>query len=70
MRGSLRPHSFADGYFNNLPDSQRKLIAEPARNVFMNKQLACVEYEDLTADQEREIFQVCVIDIPREISDS
>ena len=25
----------------------------------MNKQLACVEYEGLTADQEREIFQVC-----------
>lgn len=23
----------------------------------MNKRLACVEYEDLTADQERETFQ-------------
>ncbi len=37
----------------------KKQIAVSARNIFMNKQLACVEYEDLTADQEREIIQVC-----------
>ena len=47
-------------YFTNLPGTKYKLIAEPLRNVFKNKQITCVEYEDLTAEQEREIFQVRV----------
>ncbi|KJA21895.1 hypothetical protein HYPSUDRAFT_202595 [Hypholoma sublateritium FD-334 SS-4] len=58
-----------DGYFNNLIDSNVKLITEPAKNVFVNKQFPCVEYEDLTADQEREIFQsVHLCDIPISIN--
>lgn len=47
-------------YFTNLPGSKGKLIAEHLRNIFKYKQITCVEYEDLTAEQEREIFQVRV----------
>ena len=32
--------------------------------MFANKQIVCVEYEELNADQEREIFQVFVMHIP------
>ena len=46
-------------YFTNPPGSKkRKLITSQMQANFKNKQLACVEYDDLTPEQEREIFQV------------
>lgn len=36
----------------------RKLLPQHYQKLFANKQIVCVEYENLTPDQEREIFQV------------
>lgn len=36
----------------------RKLLPEKYRRLFANKQIVCVEYQDITDSDEREIFQV------------
>ena len=46
-------------YFTSPPGTRRKIIPEGLRQSFCNKQIACYEYEGVTAEQEREIFQVC-----------
>ncbi|KJA14909.1 hypothetical protein HYPSUDRAFT_59115 [Hypholoma sublateritium FD-334 SS-4] len=51
------PSTNRKSYFTNLPGTKGKLIADHLRNIFKYKQITCVEYEDLTAEQEREIFQ-------------
>jgi hypothetical protein len=33
----------------------------PLQQAFANKQIVCVEYDSLTEEQEREIFQVCPV---------
>lgn len=37
---------------------ERQMLPAPSRNIFGNKAITCIEYEDLTAEQEREIFRV------------
>lgn len=34
------------------------MLPASSRNIFKNKAITCIEYEDLTAEQEREIFRV------------
>ena len=36
----------------------RRLLPEEYRKTFANKQIVCVEYQDITDADEREIFQV------------
>lgn len=36
----------------------RKILPEKYRRLFANKQIVCVEYQDITDSDEREIFQV------------
>lgn len=36
----------------------RLILPKPLLQAFANKQITCIEYEGLTDDQEREIFQV------------
>jgi hypothetical protein len=35
------------------------ILPTPLQQAFANKQIVCVEYDSLTHEQEREIFQVC-----------
>lgn len=49
-------------YFNNVA-GERKVLPVSLRNIFQNKAVTCIEYEDLTAEQEHEISRVS--DIPR-----
>ncbi|PPQ65056.1 hypothetical protein CVT26_015752 [Gymnopilus dilepis] len=44
-------------YFTSPPGTRRKIIPEGLRQSFCNKQIACYEYEGVTTEQEREIFQ-------------
>ncbi|KAF8966104.1 hypothetical protein BDZ97DRAFT_718075 [Flammula alnicola] len=44
-------------YFVSPTGAKRKLITPQMQANFRNKQITCVEYEDLTGEQEREIFQ-------------
>jgi hypothetical protein len=37
---------------------KKKLLPEKYRRLFANKQIVCIEYQDITDDDEREIFQV------------
>ncbi|KIM81490.1 hypothetical protein PILCRDRAFT_821276 [Piloderma croceum F 1598] len=37
--------------------SKKKLLPEKYRRLFANKQIVCIEYQDITDDDEREIFQ-------------
>ena len=37
----------------------RRLLPDDYRKQFANKQIVCVEYQDITDSDEREIFQVC-----------
>ena len=39
----------------------RKLLPEKYRNLFENKMIVCIEYEGLSDDQEREMFQVSFV---------
>ena len=41
--------------------TRRKMLPDPLIKAFRNKQISCVEYSELTEDQEREIFQVYTI---------
>ena len=34
------------------------MLSRPMQQTFANKQVTCIEYDGLTNDQEREIFQV------------
>jgi hypothetical protein len=36
----------------------RKMLPEKYRTLFENKMIVCIEYEGLSDDQEREMFQV------------
>ena len=45
-------------WFKQLGNSKRKLLPKQYIQQFAYKQITCVEYETLSADQEREIFQV------------
>jgi hypothetical protein len=47
-------------YYTDLDTStrKRKLMPEKYRKIFANKQIVCVEYQDITDSDEREIFQV------------
>ncbi|KAK0475462.1 hypothetical protein IW261DRAFT_1494371 [Armillaria novae-zelandiae] len=40
-----------------VPSKQKNLLPETLRRHFANKQIVCVEYPDLTDDDERDIFQ-------------
>jgi hypothetical protein len=37
---------------------KRKMMPEKYRKVFANKQIVCVEYHDISEEDEREVFQV------------
>lgn len=37
----------------------RRLLSDEYRKTFANKQIVCVEYQDITDADEREVFQVC-----------
>lgn len=37
----------------------RRLLPDDTKKIFANKQIVCVEYQDITDADEREIFQVC-----------
>jgi hypothetical protein len=37
----------------------KALLPKTLQQAFANKQIVCVEYDGLTSEQEREIFQVC-----------
>ncbi|KIJ94161.1 hypothetical protein K443DRAFT_12331 [Laccaria amethystina LaAM-08-1] len=39
------------------PTKTRKILPEKLRKLFANKQIVCVEYQDITDSDEREIFQ-------------
>lgn len=51
-------------WFKELPNekpkrgSSRKALPEKYKQLFSNKQIVCVEYQDITDNDEREIFQV------------
>jgi hypothetical protein len=50
-------------WFKDVPSSaktkrSRKILPEKYRQLFKNKQVVCVEYQDLTENHERDIFQV------------
>jgi hypothetical protein len=38
--------------------ASRKILPEKYRKMFRNKQIVCVEYQDITDSDEHEIFQV------------
>lgn len=40
------------------PKTRVKFLPEKYRKLFANKQIVCVEYQDITDADEREIFQV------------
>jgi hypothetical protein len=42
----------------------RKILPEKLRKLFANKQIVCVEYQDITDSDEREIFQVGRVPLP------
>ncbi|KAI6001912.1 hypothetical protein EDD15DRAFT_2472675 [Pisolithus albus] len=44
-------------YKSSAQNPKRKLLPAHLKTLFANKQVVCVEYNDLTDDQEREIFQ-------------
>ncbi|KAH9850421.1 hypothetical protein C2E23DRAFT_835051 [Lenzites betulinus] len=44
-------------YFRNRGHESRPLLSKQLLQSFANKQIVCVEYEEITDDQEREIFQ-------------
>ncbi|KAI0357156.1 hypothetical protein OH77DRAFT_1519592 [Trametes cingulata] len=44
-------------WYKDSPREKRVLLPKSLRQAFANKQIVCVEYDDLTDDQEREIFQ-------------
>ncbi|KAI0631722.1 hypothetical protein C8Q77DRAFT_1219104 [Trametes polyzona] len=44
-------------WFQAAKDEKRALLPKQLLQAFANKQIVCVEYDDLTDDQEREIFQ-------------
>ncbi|KAG0694706.1 hypothetical protein DFH29DRAFT_308592 [Suillus ampliporus] len=44
-------------YKSSATNARRKLLPRHLVNQFANKQIVCVEYNDINADQEREIFQ-------------
>ncbi|KAI0367878.1 hypothetical protein BV20DRAFT_530564 [Pilatotrama ljubarskyi] len=44
-------------WYQEYAPEKRVLLPKSLRQAFANKQIVCVEYDDLTDDQEREIFQ-------------
>lgn len=46
--------------------AKRKVLPRQYQQVFANKQITCVEYETISDDQEREIFQVSCKYLARE----
>ncbi|TBU56099.1 hypothetical protein BD310DRAFT_932136 [Dichomitus squalens] len=44
-------------WYKKIDNESRALISKPLRQTFANKQITCIEYDGLTEDQEREIFQ-------------
>lgn len=46
-------------WFINPKGSKRRLISPQWQSKFKQTQIACVEYDDITEEQQREIFQVC-----------
>ncbi|KAH8105329.1 hypothetical protein BXZ70DRAFT_1004839 [Cristinia sonorae] len=51
------PYSNEKLWFSLPADSRGKLLPEKYRKLFRNKQIVCIEYENLRPDNEREIFQ-------------
>lgn len=47
-------------FFKDGPGSKksRKILPDKHKRLFADKQIVCVEYQDITDDNEREIFQV------------
>ncbi|KAG7091635.1 hypothetical protein E1B28_010656 [Marasmius oreades] len=59
MNGVI-PHRDADTgrqyWFDNANSKQRELLPERYRSIFSNKQIVCVEYQELKDTDERDIF--------------
>jgi hypothetical protein len=45
-------------WYKQVGNTKRKLLPKQYMQQFAYKQITCVEYETLSPDQEREIFQV------------
>jgi len=45
-------------WYKNSAGQSRKILPDQYKKRFANKQIVCVEYDNLDGDQEREIFQV------------
>ncbi|KAI1786115.1 hypothetical protein LXA43DRAFT_79996 [Ganoderma leucocontextum] len=60
MDGLIPHKDIVDGrkfWFKKDGTEQRFLLSKPMQQTFANKQVTCIEYDGLTNDQEREIFQ-------------
>ncbi|KAI3607083.1 hypothetical protein WG66_008011 [Moniliophthora roreri] len=54
-------------WFKNNPQfgpARKKILPEGVKDTFMKKQIVCVEFEGLTFDQERDIFQRVQMGVP------
>ncbi|KAK7030487.1 hypothetical protein VNI00_014075 [Paramarasmius palmivorus] len=46
------------------PKTNKKILSEGVKNTFAKKQITCVEYEGLSFDQERDVFQRVQLGMP------
>jgi hypothetical protein len=49
---------FKEGVTGTTKGPKRKMMPEKYRKVFANKQVVCVEYHEISEEDEREVFQV------------
>ena len=56
----VESHSNKKFYYKHLPgQSKGELLPQRYRDQFRRKQIICVEYSEVTEEDEREIFKVC-----------
>ena len=60
MLRSTRRNTHKKLYYKLLPGVKGELLPAQYRDQFRRKQIICVEYNDVTEENEREIFQVSV----------
>ena len=48
-------------WYKSNPGDKRIMLPKALMQTFANKQITCIEYDGLSDDQEREIFQVSLL---------
>lgn len=61
IKNDIHRRSSNKYYYKLQPGTKGTLLPDSYRRAFARKQITCIEYQDISEDEERDIFQVNIV---------